>query len=147
MSWTNCLLDFCGIKTGWRRKPQNDEEWKVLIIYKIFKIQFQRRGSTQNSVHLTSDMILFHVIDSLCHLFPPYSSIFGGAQEAASVIDEPGVHFFLHAAGYPRVQAPQNINGPHLLKTCPALMSCLRGLFLMFDQRHLAKALLQFLLK
>lgn len=45
-SWTNCLLDFCGIKTGRRRKPQTDEAWKVLIIYKVFKIQFQQRSST-----------------------------------------------------------------------------------------------------
>lgn len=53
----------------------------------------------EQSVYLTGDMILFHVIDLLCHLFPPFFPIYCEAQEAASVIDEPGVHLSLHTAG------------------------------------------------
>lgn len=79
-------------------------------MYKVFKIQFgkcapledkkKRDGDIEQSVYLTGDMILFRVIDLLCHLFPPFF-IFCGAQEAASVIDEPGgVHFSpLHTTG------------------------------------------------
>lgn len=75
-------------------------------MYKVFKIQFRQcklleeggKSNEEQSVYLTGDMILFHVIDLLCHLFPPFF-IFCGAQEAASVIDEPGVHFSIHTAG------------------------------------------------
>lgn len=76
-------------------------------MYKVFKIQFRqcklleekkKNSDVEQSVYLTGDMILFRVIDLLCHLFPPFF-IFCGAQEAASVIDEPGVHFSLLTAG------------------------------------------------
>lgn len=76
-------------------------------MYKVFKIQFRKcapleekkQSDIEQSVYLTGDMILFRVIDLLCHLFPPFF-IFCGAYEAASVIDEPGgVHFSLHTAG------------------------------------------------
>lgn len=58
----------------------------------------KKNSDVEQSVDLTGDMILFLVIDLLCHLFPPFF-IFCGAQEAASVIDERGVHFSLHTAG------------------------------------------------
>lgn len=47
------------------------------------------KNDIKQSVYLTGDMILFCEIDLLCHLFPHFFPTFCGAQEAASVIDEP----------------------------------------------------------
>lgn len=99
----------------------------------------KKKSNEEQSVYLTGDMILFHVIDLLCHLFPPFF-IFCGAQEAASVIDEPGVHFSIHTLlgslqcneqwvlFWWRLQ--KNINVIHLLNMCPLLYVHLRSVFL-----------------